>query len=90
MALPGKTIGFFACLVVAIAWSGVALTEAAQKKRSLYQALDHLQIEQNTLLAEYSRLLLERSTLASLQTIESVAQAELNMVVPSEVARVGQ
>jgi cell division protein FtsL len=40
------------------------------------------------LLAEHSRLLLERSTFAGLQTVEVVATQELQMAFPAEIKEV--
>ena len=49
-----------------------------------------LQSAQDRQMAEYSRLLLERSTFASLQTVEVVAIEELQMKFPLEVEGVVQ
>ena len=50
--------------------------------------MDELQTNQNVLLANYSRLLLERSTLASMQTVEVVATTELQMFFPEDIVQV--
>ena len=65
--------------------SGLALVRAAQAMRSLHSELDQLQTRQHSLMADYSRLLLERSSFASLQTVETVATQELRMQFPREI-----
>ena len=77
-------------LTFAVAASGLSLVKAAQQMRSLHSALDVLQSAQDRQMAEYSRLLLERSTFASLQTVEVVAIEELQMKFPLEVEGVVQ
>ena len=77
-------------LTFAVAASGLSLVRAAQQMRSLHSALDVLQSAQDRQMAEYSRLLLERSTFASLQTVEVVAIEELQMKFPLEVEGVVQ
>jgi len=72
-------------LTIAVAASGLSLVKAAQQMRSLHSALDVLQTAQDRQMADYSRLLLERSTFASLQTVEVVAIEELQMKFPLEV-----
>ena len=56
--------------------------------RSLYSALGEVQREQDGLLEEHSRLMLERGTLGSMQNIEVVAQDELGMHFPDTVGQV--
>lgn len=72
-------------LTIAVSASGLSLVKAAQQMRSLHSALDVLQSAQDRQMADYSRLLLERSTFASLQTVEVVALEELQMKFPLEV-----
>jgi cell division protein FtsL len=50
--------------------------------RGLYQELDLVQRQQNELLAEHSRLLLERGARASLNEVELAAEQELEMYFP--------
>jgi len=80
-------IAVFGLLVGVIA-SGITLIKGAQELRSLHTALDQSQKAQDRLLAEHSRLLLERSTFAGLQTVEVVATQELQMVFPEEIKEV--
>ena len=68
--------------------SGLALVRAAQAMRSLHSELDQLQTRQHSLMADYSRLLLERSSFASLQTVETVAAQELRMQFPRAIEEV--
>ena len=68
--------------------SGLALVEAAKSMRSLHSELDQLQTRQHRLMAEHSRLLLERSSFASLQTVETVATQELRMRFPQTIEEV--
>ena len=56
--------------------------------RSLHSAMDELQSKQDRTMAQYSRLLLERGTFASLQTVEVVATQELQMVFPQQVEEI--
>ena len=73
---------------VSLISSGLALVQAAQSMRSLHSELDQLQTSQHRLMAEYSRLLLERSSFASLQTVETVATQELRMQFPQTIEEV--
>jgi cell division protein FtsL len=56
--------------------------------RSLHSAMDELQSKQDRTMAQYSRLLLERGTFASLRTVEVVATQELQMVFPQQVEEI--
>ena len=75
-------------ITVSLISSGLALVQAAQTMRSLHSELDQLQTRQHRLMAEYSRLLLERSSFASLQTVETVATQELRMRFPQTIEEV--
>ena len=75
-------------ITVSLISSGLALVQAAQSMRSLHSELDQLQTRQHRLMAEYSRLLLERSSFASLQTVETVATQELRMQFPQTIEEV--
>ena len=72
----------FVVTLMAIATSGLAVVNDAHETRGLYQALGETQQQQDELLADHSRLLLERGARSSLQNIEEVAQRELNMQFP--------
>lgn len=75
-------------LTLSVVGSGLTLVKSAQQMRSLHSSLDGLQSKQDRLMAQYSRLLLERSTFAGLQTVEIVASEELNMSFPIEIQAV--
>lgn len=77
-----------AALLVGVIASGISVVKGAQELRSLHTALDQSQKAQDRLLAEHSRLLLERSTFAGLQTVEVVATQELQMAFPAEIKEV--
>ena len=74
--------------LVAVVLSGLARVQAAQDVRELYQKLGWAQKQQDELLAEHSRLLLERSAYTSLPNIERVAQSDLGMQFPQNIAQV--
>jgi cell division protein FtsL len=77
------------CVVyVAIALTGVWIASLGQDVRGLFVALERNQQQQDALLAEYSRLLLERGTLASYQNVDEVAERRLAMRFPEQVERV--
>ncbi len=80
--------GTFALLLGAIALTGLTLVGTAHETRGLYSSLGQVQHEQDKLLDEHSRLMLERGALTSMQNIEAVAQSELGMVFPEEVGQV--
>jgi cell division protein FtsL len=89
----GKTVSlqWVACLLLllgGIFYSGLQLVQSADEMRFLYRSMDELQSNQDVLLANYSRLLLERSTLASMQTVEAVATTELQMFFPETIVKV--
>jgi len=75
-------------LYAAIAASGVGIAATAQNVRGLFVALEHNQDEQDALLDEYSRLLIERGTVSSYQNVDQVAERQLAMRFPETVQRV--
>ena len=78
----------FAVVLVAIVASGLTLVTSAQDMRELYRMMGEVQRERDGLSAEYSRLLLERSALSSMQSIEEAAENELDMAFPEGVGEV--
>ncbi len=78
----------FAIVLVAIVASGLTLVTSAQDMRELYRMMGEVQRERDGLAAEYSRLLLERSALSSMQSIEEAAENELDMAFPEGVGEV--
>ena len=86
--IPLQWVAGVVILLMGIFYSGLRLVESADEMRFLYRSMDELQTNQNVLLANYSRLLLERSTLASMQTVEVVAKTELQMFFPETSVQV--
>jgi len=80
----------FVGLLVVLVATGLQVVDGAQTMRTLYGALGNTQKELDGLWEENSRLQLERSTLSSLQTIEEVAQNDLDMLFPSQFEQVAQ
>jgi len=76
-----RILGFVLALLSAVA-SGVQVAYSSQEVRSLHGELQAAQRQQDAELAEYSRLLLERSMETSYANVERVAQLQLNMVFP--------
>ena len=68
--------------------TGLSLVNAAHDMRGLYRQLGEVQREQDALLEEHSRLMLERGALTSMQNIEAVAQSQLDMRFPEDVGQV--
>ena len=73
---------------VCVAVSGVWIAATAQDVRGLFIALEHNQKQQDALLEEYSRLLIERGTLSSYQNVDQIAERQLAMRFPETVERV--
>lgn len=71
-----------------IAASGVCVAAVAQDVRGLFVALAKNQTRQDELLAQYSRLLIERGTLSSYQNVDQAAERQLAMRFPETVERV--
>lgn len=77
-----------AVVYVSVALSGVWIASLGQDVRGLFVALEQNQQTQDALLAQYSRLLIERSTLSSYQNVDQVAEQQLTMRFPEIVERV--
>jgi cell division protein FtsL len=75
-------------IYVGIAGSGVCVAAVAQDVRGLFVALAKNQSRQDELLAQYSRLLIERGTLSSYQNVDQAAERQLAMRFPETVERV--
>ena len=78
-----------ACLI-GVVISGVQLTRSADETRTLYGELEAVQALSDEATAEYTRLLLERSALASFQNVERIALKDLDMIFPNQVESVTQ
>ncbi len=68
--------------------SGIQVASHAQEMRGCFIRLTEMQQERDALLAEYSRLLLERGTLASYRHVGEMARARLSMRFPEDVTAV--
>jgi cell division protein FtsL len=75
-------------LYVAIGLTGIAIALVSQDVRNLVMLLEQSQREEDELLAEQSRLLLERSTLTSYQNVDRVAENQLRMQFPEVVEKI--
>ena len=80
---------FFGVLaLLGVAASGVQVIRVTDDRRALFHELTSNQEIQDSLLQEYSRLLLERGTLLSYQNVDRIAQRRLNMRFPEQVTSV--
>ena len=70
--------------------SALVLVFSTHELRQIHQSLDLAQRDETVELARHSRLLLEKSTLAGLNEVESVALRELGMEFPNKLAKPSQ
>ncbi len=70
--------------------SGAQVAFTTHEVRETHVALEALMQGQDRLLAEHSRLLLERGALAAYQNVERVAKSELSMRFPTDVERIAR
>ena len=70
--------------------SALALVFSTHELRQIHQSLDEAQRHETAELARHSRLLLEKSTLAGLNEVESIALRELGMEFPNNLAKPSQ
>ena len=75
-------------LLVVVVGSGIQVALVSHEVRRLHGELEAAQKAQDEHLAEYSRLLLERSALSAYQNIERLAETELAMQFPESVERI--
>jgi cell division protein FtsL len=75
-------------LLLAVVGSGIQVALVSHEVRRLHGELEAAQRAQDAHLAEYSRLLLERSALSAYQNVERLAQSELAMQFPDDVERI--
>ncbi|NBC22799.1 MAG: cell division protein FtsL [Gammaproteobacteria bacterium] len=75
----------FTVLLLAVVASGVQVALVSHEVRRLHGELEAAQKAQDEHLAEYSRLLLERSALSAYQNVERLAETELGMRFPDKV-----
>ena len=84
----GKRLGLTLALFSGAVASGLQVVMAAHQLREIHGMLEATRNHQDLLLAEHSRLLLERGALAAYHHVERVAEAELKMQFPDEVERI--
>ena len=70
-------------LVVAVLSSAVAVVETSHHCRSLYAELQRMQSDQWAMQEHWGRLLLEQSTWAAHDRVESLARRQLDMHLPA-------
>ena len=70
--------------------SALVLVFSTHDLRQIHQSLDKAQRDETAELARHSRLLLEKSTLAGLNEVESIALRELGMEFPKNLAKPSQ
>ena len=73
---------------VALAATGILIAWSSQSVRRLHVEIETNQRAQDAMLAEYSRLLIERSMVGSFQNVDQVAERQLSMTFPESVERV--
>jgi len=79
---------FISALYLGIAVTGLYVSVGSQSMRALFQEMSDNQKYRDSLLAEHSRLLLERGTHSTYQNIDRVAEAQLDMKFPERLERV--
>jgi|ADGO01.1.fsa_nt_gi cell division protein FtsL len=72
----------FSVLLAAVTVSALAVIDATHVSRRRLNALQQLEIQRNAIQVEYTRLLLEQSSLVSQGKVEDMAVSELGMETP--------
>lgn len=85
MTLRGALI--LVALFGAVVASGIQVALVSHEVRLLHGELEAAQKAQDEHLAEFSRLLLERSALSAYQNVEHLAETQLDMQFPDTVER---
>ncbi len=67
--------------------SALVLVFSTHELRQIHQSLDEAQKDETVELARHSRLLLEKSTLAGLSEVESIALDKLGMEFPNNLVK---
>jgi cell division protein FtsL len=73
---------------VGLAVTGLLIAWSSQSVRRLHVEIEAKARAQDAMLAEYSRLLIERSMVGSFQNVDQVAERQLSMTFPESVERV--
>lgn len=81
-------LGLVLGLMVAVVASGIHVVFTSHQLREMHTMLETTRQRHDALLAEHSRLLLERGALAAYQHVERVAEAELDMQFPNKVEQI--
>ena len=81
---------WFLFLLVLNLMSALVLVFSTHELRQIHQSLDEAQRDETAELARNSRLLLEKSTLAGLHEVESIALRDLGMEFPNNLAKPSQ
>lgn len=76
-------------LIMATITSSLAVIYVKHKNRTLRSLLQRIYIERSDLNTEWSRLLLEKSTLMADLRVEQLAKKNLNMVMPEQTYIIG-
>ena len=82
---PYRETLLFLVLLIAVVASGIQVAWVSHEVRRLHGELEDAQRAQDEHLAEYSRLLLERSARSSYQNVERLAHERLSMRFPDQV-----
>ncbi len=83
--MSGRQLISFVVLLLAVVASGIQVALVSHEVRQLHGDLEVAQKAQDEHLAEYSRLLLERSALSAYQHVEQIAENKLDMTFPQHV-----
>jgi cell division protein FtsL len=86
--VTGRQALLFLVLLMAVVGSGIQVAMIGHEVRLRHGELEAAQKAQDQHLAEYSRLLLERSALSAYQNVERLAETELDMTFPATVERI--
>ncbi len=81
---------WFVLLLVLNVVSALFLVFSVHELRKIHMSLDEAQRNETRELARNSRLLLEKSSLASLNEVESIALEELDMLFPKNRGKVSR
>ena len=84
----GNWLAAAGVIYVGVALTGVWIASLGHDVRGLFVAIEQNQQDQDAMLAQYSRLLIERGTLASYQNVDELAERQLAMRFPELIERV--
>ena len=86
-----KYKNFFTLIFLALfsITSALAVIYIKHKNRVLHMLLQKIHIERSKLNTEWSKLILEKSTLTADFRIEQIAKQELGMVMPEQIEFIG-